>query len=132
MKTEVDQHISIVPGDMLKLTIPFPVRQETGNGIIHAYLWIIIAKTRKWKLTNMFFSPWGYFNINTSILGLPEKQEMELLLPIPEWNYIRQEHMSYQEYFYSLRGNFKMNNSFSCLSGKRKWNYFYLFLKEYS
>ena len=36
-KMEVDKHICGVPGDILKLIIPFPVCQETGNGIIFAY-----------------------------------------------------------------------------------------------
>ena len=29
---EADKHIFVFPGDKLKLIIPFPVCQETGNG----------------------------------------------------------------------------------------------------
>jgi hypothetical protein len=47
---EVDKHIFVVPGDLLKIIIQFPVCQKTGNGIIFAYSKRKIAKTRKWNL----------------------------------------------------------------------------------
>ena len=62
-KLEVDKHIFVVPGDILKWIIPFPVLQETGNVIIFAYSLRKIAKTRKWKLTSIFFYSQGrYWN----------------------------------------------------------------------
>ena len=46
-KTKVYQHICRVPGDQTKLLIPFPVCQETGNGIILACSSRKEAMTRK-------------------------------------------------------------------------------------
>ena len=57
---------------------------------------------------------------------------MELFLHIPDGKQLRQENGSLQAYFCSPSGHVKMNIYISCLPGNRKYNYFYLFLKEKS
>ena len=43
---EIDEHIFIVHGDMLKWIIPFPVCWQTGHGIKYAYSWRNIEKIK--------------------------------------------------------------------------------------
>ena len=58
------KHISVVPGDMPKRIISYPVFQEKGNKIILTYPWRKRAKTRKWKLTNIII----YINLSCNVL----------------------------------------------------------------
>ena len=66
-----DKHIFVFPGDISKLIIPFPVCQETGNGIIFAYSLMKIAKTKKLNFTSIFIIPGGHTEMNNSISCLP-------------------------------------------------------------
>ena len=75
---EVDKHIFVFPGEILKWIIPFPVCQETGNGIIFTYSWRKIAKTRNGSWHAFLWSARGHVEMNNSISCLPGNRK---------WNY---------------------------------------------
>ena len=72
-----DKHIFAFPGDISKLIIPFPVCQETGNGIIFTYSWRKIAKTRNGSWKAYLWSSRGYVEMNNSISCLPGNRKLD-------------------------------------------------------